>query len=478
MSFEPLKTLFCTLRFRLMLWNAGAVLLTALLTLGGVREGVRYALTHEMDQVLLEDIREVELTLDNLGLRHPAELHEELNRKARGHSHHEWFIRIYDRRGEPLWASYSAPPRLALPSIGEFSARDSDGYRVVQEIYRRAGQPPVVLRVGISLDYLNRELERIDDLALVATLIAILVAPLGGYWLAGRTTRILGRIIHTTARLRPRKLEERLTVRGTGDELDQLARTINGFLDRIAAYLVQKQDFLANAAHELRSPLAAIRGSIEVALAGNRTSEEYAETLHDLIDQCAALEVLVNQLLMLAETETEQIKIQGEVAVLDDIVARSVEMFRGVAEFHEIELQTSEFPRVVIEGNSSHLRQVLNNLLDNALKFTGPGGTVRVDLEKNEARGEAILRVSDTGAGIPPEDLPIVFDRFYLGDKARQRIGKARGTGLGLSICEAVVQGHGGRIAVESELDRGSTFTVTLPLLQDVPAASLAQAAS
>jgi signal transduction histidine kinase len=349
---------------------------------------------------------------------------------------------------------------------------------VVQEIYRRADQPPVVLRVGISLDYLNRELERIDDLTLIATLIAILVAPLGGYWLAGRTTRILGRIIHTTARLRPRKLEERLTVRGTGDELDQLARTINGFLDRIAAYLVQKQDFLANAAHELRSPLAAIRGSIEVALAGNRTSEEYAETLHDLIDQCASLEVLINQLLLLAETEAEQIKIQGEVAVLDDIVARSVDMFRGVAEFHEIELETSEFPRVVIEGNSSHLRQVLNNLLDNALKFTGPGGVVRVELEKDDARGEAILRVSDTGAGIPPEDLPIVFDRFYLGDKARQRIGKARGTGLGLSICEAIVQGHGGRIAVESELDHGSTFTVTLPLLQDAPAEPLSEAAT
>jgi signal transduction histidine kinase len=267
-------------------------------------------------------------------------------------------------------------------------------------------------------------------------------------------------------------------VRGTGDELDSLAQTINGLLDRIANYLQQEHDFLANAAHDLRTPLAAIRSSVEVALGVGRTGEEYREILSLVIEQCSSLQTLVNQLLLLAETDSDMLHTDAEPVQLDQIVARVVEMFEGVADDYGIELRSSDLPTVEVPGNRHHLRQVVSNLLDNALKFTAahrdaegckPGdkshrGCVTIDLARDDQARLAHLRVRDNGIGIAPEDLPHVFERFFRGDKARARDGIAGGTGLGLSICKAIVDAHGGEIIVDSTPGEGSTFTVTLPL--------------
>lgn len=180
---------------------------------------------------------------------------------------------------------------------------------------------------------------RVDQMVLIAAAGILLLAPLCGYWLASRAARTVGEIIQTASRLRPSHLDERLPVRGTGDELDQLAETVNGLLDRIAAYLQQRRDFVANSAHELRSPLAAIRSSVEVALSSGRSADEYEDLLVDILDQSGTLETLVNQLLLLSETEVDQLRKQGEQIAFDEIVSKSVEMFRGVAESKEVDLQ-------------------------------------------------------------------------------------------------------------------------------------------
>src|SRR5262249_29875803 len=158
------------------------------------------------------------------------------------------------------------------------------------------------------------------------------------------------------ARLRPGELGQRVPVRGTGDELDSLARTINTLLDRIAEYLQQEHDFLANAAHDLRTPLAAIRSNVEVALSGERSEAEYHELLGLVIEQCSALQTLVNQLLLLAETDADRLQPDSEPLPLDQIVGRVVEMFQGVAEHHGIELKTSELQPAAVTGNRHHLR--------------------------------------------------------------------------------------------------------------------------
>jgi len=503
MVFERLRRVSRSLRFRLLLWNAGAVALTGLAILLAVRAGVRYTLLFELDQVLREDLREIELHLREGHLAWD-QLTEELNHKAQGHDFHRWFVQFYDRAGQPTWASLNTPP---LPPLAEEALRQrafslspadlvdpaleedpaltgptSDTYRVSC----LALSPPVgataAVCVGCSQRYLVRDMATIDRLVFLVGLVVFLVSPLVGHLLTSRTIQPLARMIRTTARLRPGELAQRVPIRGTGDELDSLAQTINGLLDRIADYLQKEHDFLANAAHDLRTPLAAIQSSVEVALSGARSEEEYRELLGLVIEQCSALQTLVNQLLLLAETDADRLRTDPEPVPLDQLAAQTAEMFAGVAEHFGVELVVGELPPVQVPGNRHHLRQVVSNLLDNAIKFTAarretpaaangaestarpPVGKVFLDLSVDAAAGEVRLRVRDTGIGIHPEDLPRIFDRFYRADKSRTRDGVAGGTGLGLSICRAVVEAHHGSIGVRSKLGQGTTVTVHLPL--------------
>lgn len=474
MFFGRLSSALRTLRFRLMLWSAGVVLFAALVTIVGLREGVRYALLSEIDQILVEDIQEIGLTVHERRDTNLETLQEELDRKARGHRPHGLFVQIELPKSAQFWSSINTPTNMPPRSESLSIVPTTFGrYRFAEQLFHLPNGDEMYVRVGASLDFLARDMARIDRLALLAGGVALILAPITGYWLAGRTTRLLSEFTNTAARLRPSKLDERLPIRNTGDELDSLSGTVNHLLDRIAVYLQQKRDFLANSAHELRSPLAAIRSGAEVALNSGRSIEEYQELLADIIDECSTLEYLVNQLLLLSETESNRVRDQRERVEFDHLLQRSIDMFEPVAETSGIQLVHESFSPVVIEGNRHHLMQLVNNLIDNALKFTPVGGKIVVGLEVNSATRVATLSVDDTGCGIPAEDLPHVFERFYRGDKSRDRHSCTRGTGLGLSICDAVVTAHGGRIHVVSELDRGTRMTVDLPLAsQHAPAAS------
>jgi signal transduction histidine kinase len=317
--------------------------------------------------------------------------------------------------------------------------------------------------VGASLAIIDSDVAKLSRLMLAAGVLILFVAPLSGYFLAGRATRPLARILSTTARLRPSHIEERLPIRGTRDELDQLSLTINRFLDVLGEYLQRNREFVANAAHELRSPLAAVQSSVEVTLNSPRTVEEYQEMLGEIADECGQLRVLVNQLLLLAETDIERFPVDMRPVRFDRVVDRSVEMFRGAAEERSIELDSDLAEELVVNGDADRLRQVVNNLIDNSLKFTPPGGRVSISLARDSEQNQVVLRASDTGHGIAPEDLAHVFERFYRGDKSRHRELFTSGNGLGLSICQSIVTAHGGTIDVESTSGRGTTFTVRLP---------------
>ncbi|MEW4527369.1 HAMP domain-containing sensor histidine kinase [Maioricimonas sp. JC845] len=460
-----LKTLWRTLRFRLAVWSALVVVLTAGVTLLGLRQGVQWALLHEMDQILLEDVQEIALALEETGPGDFPLLVDDLERKALGHKHHGWFVELRDASGGIVWSSIDAPTDAVdtIP-VQELLPRSTGDYRLVQSSVPPGPRGIAAVRVGARLELMRADMARVDQMVLIAAAGILLLAPLCGYWLASRAARTVGEIIQTASRLRPSHLDERLPVRGTGDELDQLAETVNGLLDRIAAYLQQRRDFVANSAHELRSPLAAIRSSVEVALSSGRSADEYEDLLVDILDQSGTLETLVNQLLLLSETEVDQLRKQGEQIAFDEIVSKSVEMFRGVAESKEVDLQLGRCDRVDILGNRTHLRQVVNNLVDNAVKYTLEGGRVDVELVHLTDDRAARLIVRDTGIGISDEDLPHVFERFFRADRSRSREHGITGTGLGLSICQAVALAHGGTIVCDSRLDEGTTVTVILPL--------------
>ena len=407
---------------------------------------------------------------------------EELNRKARGHDFHGWFVQFYHRDGSPAWSSAKAPelppPDAAQQAAGTYHL---DHYRLAYHKLSREIDEASAVCVGCNERFITRDMASIDRLVSLVAGAVIVVVTLGGFLLAGRTTSILSNLIHRTENLRPSELKERLPIRGTGDELDALARTVNGLLDRLSDYLQQKHDFLADAAHELRTPLAAIRSSVEVALNSERSGDEYRELLDGVIEQCLALQKLVNQLLLLSETDADRLQISTAPVALDELVARAAEMFQGVAEFEGIELRAAALPHVAVPGNAHHLRQVLNNLLDNAIKFTAAryprassapsakgqaGGRIEISLVRDDAQREARLEIRDNGLGISEADLPRVFDRFYRTDRARPREGGPAGTGLGLSICQAIVAAHHGTLAAESRQGEGTVFVVRLPLAE------------
>jgi hypothetical protein len=229
--------LFRTLRFRLTFWNTGAILVLVLATLVGVREGLRYTLRRERDALLAEDVLEVGLILERY---HPdwGQVSEELARKARSHRRHGWYVRVFSADGARCVAGAGAPdvdaPPVAATPPGPFDVGD---YRVLQRRLGRPGLQGLVVRVGSSRAFVAEDLFRLTQMMLVAVVVLLVAAPLGGYWLAGRATWPLATILETTARLHPDRLVERLPLRGSGDELDRLSATINGFLDRLADHL-------------------------------------------------------------------------------------------------------------------------------------------------------------------------------------------------------------------------------------------------
>ncbi len=461
-----------SLRFRLVFWNTVVLIGSLLLTLFVLRESVRFSLVAEFEQQLFEDLEEVKLAVLQSHAT-PVDMYAELERKAISHSHRGWWTRIYDLEGRILWNSVNAPlPPLPVSPTEHFDRiLTYQHVRIINHRLAAAGAPPWIVRVGVSFAPIEADLNRLTGQIAIIGSIASLLAPIGAFFLAGRATQPISTIIDTAQRMQPQSLDERLPSRGTRDELDRLSDTINGLLDRIHAYIVRNREFTSNAAHELRSPLAAIRNSLEVALDADRSTDEYKSLLSDVLEQCEDLSNLVNQLLTLAETDAG-LALGGEESVsLADVVERSVQMFQGVAESNGSRLVViSADPQARVHGQPSRLRQVVNNLVDNAIKFTPPGGDVTLRLSADRAAGRAILSVTDTGEGISPDDLPHVFERFYRADRSRRRTDGPRGTGLGLSICQAIVQAHGGELTVQSALGKGSVFTVALPL----EAASLA----
>lgn len=447
-----------TLRGRLFAWNTLTILLLMVTMLLGLREGVSYSVLREEDQQLREDADEVQLLVQRTAQPDWAQLQEAINRKALGHAPRQWFCQIFDDDGSLRLQSAELPlvPTLALDLL---ETPITDGaFRITQHQFTN-GTSTLTIRVGSSLVNVQDDVNRVTRLVLVAGGVLLLLAPLGGYVLALQAIRPISRIIETTARLRPSRLTERLPLQHTGDELDQLSQTINGLLDRIADYLAQHRDLMANAAHELRSPLAAIRSSSEVALHRDRTSDEYKEFLGNVIDECSRLGTLVQHLLLLAESDANRLERQVTPVDLQHLIQRSVDMFEAVAEQQGVQLHMELTP-VTLPGDAGYLRQVLMNLLDNAIKFT-PGGTVRVSLATTATH--AIIAIADTGKGIAAADVPRVFERFYRTERARTR-GVGGGSGLGLSICQALVTAHGGHIRITSEVGRGTTVEVQLPL--------------
>ena len=306
-------------------------------------------------------------------------------------------------------------------------------------------------------------------------ILALLVAALGGYWLAGKALRPVKMITRTANEISATDLRRRLHLRRR-DEFGELAATFDQMLARLEAAFKRQVQFTADASHELRTPLTIINLEINRALTQAERAEEYRQALEQIQAENEQMAAIVNSLLLLARADTGKMTLDLQKVDLSDIALASVERLLPLARQSQIALATGALPEVLVRGDPQYLGQMLTNLIENGIKYSsGIGKRVHVELTCEQGRW-GIVRVQDDGPGISEEHLPFLFERFYRVDKARSSRPKGSaqhskpgdtepgGSGLGLSIAQWIAQAHGGEICVKSAIGAGSLFAVRLPL--------------
>jgi two-component system OmpR family sensor kinase len=354
------------------------------------------------------------------------------------------------------------------PDVAPHFATLSDGdnqYRVVGRRVQARGvaYTLVVLR---SLHDQEDLLERAGYALLVAVPLALLLASLGGYFLARKSLAPVVRMSATAARIGATNLHERLPVANEQDELGGLALVINALLARLDVSFEQQRRFMADASHELRTPVAIMRSETEVALSQQeRSNRELRESLAIVKDETKRLTHIVEDLFTLARADAGQYKLTSKEFYLDELTAEVAHSVRALVAERGLTLQLDATQEMPFRGDENLLRRLLLNLLDNAIKHTPRGGAVTISCKRAGAR--YVVTVSDTGVGIPAEAQPHIFDRFYRADSARSRgegdsAGLTSGAGLGLSIARWVADAHDGTLELLHSSDAGTVFQLIL----------------
>jgi heavy metal sensor kinase len=319
-----------------------------------------------------------------------------------------------------------------------------------------------LVQVGVSLATMDAALSRYRDLLLWLLPAALAVAALASWWLSGFALRPLTVFAGAAREIDVRTLERRMPTRGVRDELEDVAVAFNDTLARLEHSVGEMRQFSAALAHELRTPLAALRGEIELALRGSGKDEAERATLASQIEELDRLARLIDQILTLARAESGQIRLTFAPVDVGELAASLVEQLEPVAQARTIDLRCDRSDAVLVNGDAGWLQRLLLNLLDNAIKFTTEGGHVVLRVSRDA--GRARIDVRDTGIGMSADVTPHVFERFFQADPARSSGDDgARGAGVGLSLVKWIVDRHHGTIAVDSHVGQGSTFTVLLP---------------
>jgi heavy metal sensor kinase len=282
----------------------------------------------------------------------------------------------------------------------------------------------------------------------------------GGYLLMRRALSPVHEIAHRGEMISSHNLNERLPLPGTGDELERLTVSLNRMIERIENAFQHVSRFTADASHELRTPLTALRGELEATAQSRQLTPEARDTIGSALEETERLSKIVQGMLALSRLDAGEAEMERVTLDLSELVTSTAEQMRLLAEDKNISLSCNASEKVTVEGDRARLKQVVVNLLDNAINYTAPNGRVQLLVRADGSR--AVLEVEDNGAGIPKEALPHIFERFYRTDKARSR--QMGGSGLGLSIVQAICSAHGGEVLVESVEGRGSLFTVRMPL--------------
>lgn len=461
------------IRWRLALWYSAFLALALLIVSVVIYVGLQRLLERSLDADLRREVATV-LAVTRVEDGRLSVAEDALPRPA-----DDQLIRVFDRDGDRIAersrdldeddlneAALAAGRDRALD--GETDLRwvtaHDERLRVLSQPVRTSDAPAGVVQVGLSDDAVAEPLAVARRVLGVTAPLILLVASVGGVWLAGRALGPVDRMTRLAAAIEADSLSRRIDLPASNDEVGRLARTFNAMLDRIESAFQRQRQFTADAAHELRTPLALMQSQIELALRKPRDPEADQAVLTALTGDVERLTRLAGTLLLLARGDAQRLELEREqvdLAALIDLVAAH---YRSRADEAGVTLILETEP-VTLWADEDRLIQVLVNLVENALRYT-PANR-RITLGCRAEDGVAHLWVRDEGIGIAPEHLPHLFERFYRVEPGRER--GQRGVGLGLSIVQAIVEHHGGTVTIASQPDEGATVSICLPLTPAVP---------
>lgn len=344
-----------------------------------------------------------------------------------------------------LWYAGVLSVSLLLIGVG--------AYRELAERFRR-GRPDKAER---------HALEEAGEIVVQEGIPALILGLVGGWWLTRRALNPLAALTEAAEKVTERNLGEQLPRTGNGDELDRLTEVLNAMTARLNDSFVRVRDFTLHASHELKTPLTVMRGEAEVSAQDKALSPAEQERWAGLLDELRRLSRIVDALTLLAKADAGQVTLAQEAVRFDEVVRDNFDDAQILAEPQKIEVELAECDAVIVKGDRHRLRQLLLNLVDNAVKYNQPSGWVSISLHKAASMAELVI--SNTGPGISAESLPRVFDRFYRGDASHSQ--EVEGCGLGLSIAQWIVSVHKGEIRIDSVPTKLTTVTVRLPLIEE-----------
>lgn len=347
---------------------------------------------------------------------------------------------------------------ITYETIGEHGSR----LRIITVPIREHGKVVSVVQVGTSLEEFDESVSRLFLVMLISIPSAILFTLIGGYILARKSLKPVDEIRRAAIRISSKNLDERIDVGGRRDELGKLAQTFNDMIERLRDSFQRINQFTIDVSHELKTPLTILKGQTEVALRKERDTEEYRRILRSNLEEIDRMVKIIDDLLFISRAETKNLTLSKERIALQDLITDVCGDMKIYAEQKGVNLEIGHLEDIIIEGDELKLRRMLMNIIDNGIKYNHPGG--KVQISTHVENGYARIDVEDSGPGIPENEIKYIFDRFYRVDKSRRR---ESGSGLGLSISKWIAEAHNGGIEVKSFVNRGSIFSVKLPVLKE-----------
>lgn len=459
------------IRWKLTLWYSGILTLILVIFSTSVYFYFKKSLEESID-VKIRSIGDVltsslgEMQDINLFGNFERYLENVLGRKPKGK-----IIQIMDRSGkigakmsdldtESLPTSFSTLERaLKGEVVYETISGVSPRIRIVTLPIKEGEKVTSIVQVGTSLEEFDETMRRLFLIILVGIPSLVGLTGIGGFFLARKALKPVDEIRRAALRISSANLDERIEVGDRKDELGKLANTFNEMIARLRDAFKRINQFSADVSHELKTPLTIMKGEAEVALRKERTKEEYQKLLKSHLEEIDRMTKIIEDLLFLSKAETAIASLRKEYVNMRVLLLDICRDLSLLGERKGVKLIVEDIPDVSFFGDELKLRRMFSNIIENGIKYTNTGGMVQIFSEIEN--GNLLVHIKDTGIGIPKEDLNYIFDRFYRVDRARKR---ESGTGLGLSISKRIAELHGGTISVKSEIQKGSLFTVKLPL--------------